>query len=222
MPGRRISGGPLRPAMGRAALPTGAPLDQHGPAHRPARAARQVRAARFLDLLLHQLHAHPAGAAEAGEGVAQRAGRDRRPFGQVRERKGHQEHRGGRAPLPDRASRWSTTREFAIWNSYGVQAWPSLVLIDPEGYAVWGHSGEIDFRAARRAASQGGAVLSRKGIARQPAADQLRRRSRPRPRKRRCGFRARFWPTRPADGCSSPTATTTASSSRGSTARCWR
>ena len=35
--------------------------------------------------------------------------------------------------------------EFAIWNSYGVKAWPSLVLIDPEGYAVWGHSGEITF-----------------------------------------------------------------------------
>jgi sugar lactone lactonase YvrE len=35
--------------------------------------------------------------------------------------------------------------DFAIWNSYGVQAWPSLVLIDPEGYAVWGHSGEITF-----------------------------------------------------------------------------
>jgi len=35
--------------------------------------------------------------------------------------------------------------DFAIWNSYGVQAWPSLVLIDPEGYAVWGHSGEVTF-----------------------------------------------------------------------------
>ena len=26
-----------------------------------------------------------------------------------------------------------------------MQAWPSLVLIDPEGYAVWGHSGEATF-----------------------------------------------------------------------------
>jgi sugar lactone lactonase YvrE len=34
---------------------------------------------------------------------------------------------------------------FTIWNSFGIQAWPSLVLIDPEGYAVWGHSGEITF-----------------------------------------------------------------------------
>ena len=35
--------------------------------------------------------------------------------------------------------------QFAVWNSFGVQAWPSLVLIDPEGYAVWGHSGEATF-----------------------------------------------------------------------------
>ena len=35
--------------------------------------------------------------------------------------------------------------DFAIWNSYGVRSWPSLVLIDPEGYAVWAHSGEATF-----------------------------------------------------------------------------
>jgi DNA-binding beta-propeller fold protein YncE len=35
--------------------------------------------------------------------------------------------------------------DFAIWRSYGVQAWPSLVLIDPEGYAVWATSGEVTF-----------------------------------------------------------------------------
>jgi thiol-disulfide isomerase/thioredoxin len=35
--------------------------------------------------------------------------------------------------------------QFAVWNSFGIRAWPSLVLIDPEGYAVWGHSGEVTF-----------------------------------------------------------------------------
>jgi thiol-disulfide isomerase/thioredoxin len=35
--------------------------------------------------------------------------------------------------------------DFAVWRSFKIQAWPSLVLIDPEGYAVWGHSGEITF-----------------------------------------------------------------------------
>jgi DNA-binding beta-propeller fold protein YncE len=32
-----------------------------------------------------------------------------------------------------------------IWERLGVSAWPTLVLIDPEGYAVWGTSGEITF-----------------------------------------------------------------------------
>jgi sugar lactone lactonase YvrE/thiol-disulfide isomerase/thioredoxin len=32
-----------------------------------------------------------------------------------------------------------------IWDRFSVQAWPTLLLIDPEGYAVWGTSGEITF-----------------------------------------------------------------------------
>ena len=32
-----------------------------------------------------------------------------------------------------------------LWELYGVQAWPTVILIDPEGYAVWGTSGEITF-----------------------------------------------------------------------------
>jgi DNA-binding beta-propeller fold protein YncE len=34
---------------------------------------------------------------------------------------------------------------FVLWKALGVQAWPSLVLVDPQGYAVWAHSGEITF-----------------------------------------------------------------------------
>lgn len=30
----------------------------------------------------------------------------------------------------------------AIWKAYGVSSWPTLVLIDPEGYVVWTASGE--------------------------------------------------------------------------------
>ena len=33
----------------------------------------------------------------------------------------------------------------ALWQRFGVNAWPTVVLIDPEGYAVWGFSGEITF-----------------------------------------------------------------------------
>ena len=32
--------------------------------------------------------------------------------------------------------------EFRIWRRYGVRAWPTLVLIDPQGYIVGGISGE--------------------------------------------------------------------------------
>ena len=32
-----------------------------------------------------------------------------------------------------------------LWELFGVQAWPTVILIDPEGYAVWGASGEITF-----------------------------------------------------------------------------
>jgi len=32
--------------------------------------------------------------------------------------------------------------EFEVWNIWGVRAWPTLVLIDPQGNVVGGHSGE--------------------------------------------------------------------------------
>lgn len=33
-------------------------------------------------------------------------------------------------------------RDFAVWNSYGVNAWPTFILIDPDGKIVARHSGE--------------------------------------------------------------------------------
>jgi DNA-binding beta-propeller fold protein YncE len=35
--------------------------------------------------------------------------------------------------------------EQSIWNTYGSRSWPTLCLIDPEGYAVWVDSGEGHF-----------------------------------------------------------------------------
>jgi len=32
-----------------------------------------------------------------------------------------------------------------VWRTYGIEAWPSLLLIDPEGNAVWFHSSELTF-----------------------------------------------------------------------------
>jgi thiol-disulfide isomerase/thioredoxin len=35
--------------------------------------------------------------------------------------------------------------DHVIWDAYGVSSWPTLLLIDPEGYAVWGRPGEVKF-----------------------------------------------------------------------------
>jgi len=35
--------------------------------------------------------------------------------------------------------------EFKIWSQFGANSWPTLILIDPEGNAVWGRSGEVPF-----------------------------------------------------------------------------
>ncbi|MBW3595834.1 MAG: redoxin domain-containing protein [Planctomycetes bacterium] len=32
-----------------------------------------------------------------------------------------------------------------LWNSFGVGVWPTILMIDPEGYAVWARSGEFKF-----------------------------------------------------------------------------
>ena len=32
--------------------------------------------------------------------------------------------------------------DHVVWNGYGVSSWPTLLLIDPEGMAVWGKPGE--------------------------------------------------------------------------------
>ncbi|MCQ4574741.1 MAG: thioredoxin-like domain-containing protein [Candidatus Brocadiales bacterium] len=44
--------------------------------------------------------------------------------------------------------------EFRIWNAYGVRAWPTLVLIDPEGNFVSVYSGEGNFEDIDRQIEQ--------------------------------------------------------------------
>ena len=43
--------------------------------------------------------------------------------------------------------------EFRIWRSYGVRAWPTLVLINPEGYVVGTVSGEGNYEVLDKAIS---------------------------------------------------------------------
>ncbi len=32
-----------------------------------------------------------------------------------------------------------------VWETYGINSWPTVLLIDPEGYLVWGRKAEIQF-----------------------------------------------------------------------------
>src|SRR5258705_3045026 len=36
--------------------------------------------------------------------------------------------------------------DFAVWQSYGVRAWPTQILIDPAGYVIGGVSGEGNYQ----------------------------------------------------------------------------
>src|SRR5262249_14190289 len=44
--------------------------------------------------------------------------------------------------------------DFNIWSSYGVRAWPTLALIDPEGYVVGAYSGEGNYEDIDAAITQ--------------------------------------------------------------------
>ena len=41
-----------------------------------------------------------------------------------------------------------------IWDTYGVRSWPSVILIDPSGFAVWGRSGDLVTRTVDTHVSQ--------------------------------------------------------------------
>ncbi|GIW03750.1 MAG: hypothetical protein KatS3mg059_0370 [Thermomicrobiales bacterium] len=41
--------------------------------------------------------------------------------------------------------------DFAIWQSYGVRAWPTLMFIDPRGYVFAKHEGEFPLKPLREA-----------------------------------------------------------------------
>ncbi|HEX4146762.1 MAG TPA: thioredoxin-like domain-containing protein [Pirellulales bacterium] len=41
-------------------------------------------------------------------------------------------------------------RDHKLWEKFEVNSWPSLRVIDPEGYVVSGHSGEIDFESLEK------------------------------------------------------------------------
>jgi DNA-binding beta-propeller fold protein YncE len=53
--------------------------------------------------------------------------------------------------------------EHAIWNRFGVQSWPTIVLIDPEGDVVFANSGEFRFEDLDPLMKRGVAYYKAKG-----------------------------------------------------------
>uniref|UniRef100_UPI00402A4931 thioredoxin-like domain-containing protein n=1 Tax=Candidatus Tripitaka californicus TaxID=3367616 RepID=UPI00402A4931 len=41
-------------------------------------------------------------------------------------------------------------KEMQIWPTYAVRSWPTLVLVDPEGYVIGAYSGEGNYEAIDR------------------------------------------------------------------------
>ena len=53
--------------------------------------------------------------------------------------------------------------EFSVWQSYGVRAWPTQVLIDPAGYAIGAVSGEGNYEVIDEAIAKTVAEFRKKG-----------------------------------------------------------
>src|ERR1051326_3096021 len=53
--------------------------------------------------------------------------------------------------------------EYAVWQSYGVRAWPTQVLIDPAGYVIGGVSGEGNYDVIDQAIAKTVADFRAKG-----------------------------------------------------------
>jgi thiol-disulfide isomerase/thioredoxin/sugar lactone lactonase YvrE len=51
-----------------------------------------------------------------------------------------------------------------VWEFFGINAWPTVLLIDPEGYAVWGTSGEITFEQVDRVLKTALPYYHKKGL----------------------------------------------------------
>ena len=41
-------------------------------------------------------------------------------------------------------------RQFRVWRSYAVNAWPTIVVVDPNGYVVGQHAGEFTVEELQR------------------------------------------------------------------------
>jgi thiol-disulfide isomerase/thioredoxin len=70
-----------------------------------------------------------------------------------------------------------------VWDRFEVQAWPTLLLIDPEGYIVWAHSGETTAERVEAVLKRALPYYRQKGLMDQTPLrfDMLSQRARPTP-----------------------------------------
>ena len=176
------------------------------PRPHPRRPARQDRPARLLDVLLHQLPARPRRAAPARGEVRRRAGDRRRALAEVRARGRPGRAGRGRRALRACTTRCSTTPSCTTWQQYAVRAWPTLVVVDPEGYVVAQLAGEGHAHALDVAASPSWSPSTRRRARCTAATGRTSRRRRRRPSCASPARRSRC----PAAPCWSPTPGTTA------------
>ncbi|MGB4726410.1 MAG: thioredoxin-like domain-containing protein [Thermogutta sp.] len=54
--------------------------------------------------------------------------------------------------------------DMLVWRRFGVNAWPTLVLIDPEGFVVWAQSGETTFEALDAILAPAVAFYDKRGL----------------------------------------------------------
>jgi DNA-binding beta-propeller fold protein YncE len=54
--------------------------------------------------------------------------------------------------------------QHAVWELFGVNVWPTLILIDPEGYAIWGTTGEVTFDQVDRVMKKAVAYYRKKNL----------------------------------------------------------
>ena len=55
-------------------------------------------------------------------------------------------------------------KEMQIWRSYAVRSWPTLVLVDPEGYVMGAYSGEGNYEAIDRRLRESLAYFRSRGV----------------------------------------------------------
>ena len=111
-----------------------------------AAAARQGRADRLLDVLVHQLPAHAPAPQGVGRGLPQARARDhRRAHARVRVRARHVERRSAAVKRLGITYPVVQDNDFGTWDNYSNQYWPAEYLIDRTGHIRHTHFGEGEY-----------------------------------------------------------------------------